>query len=106
MFELFKIVWDLVVLRDAARKGQLHWRIWPIAFGFVLLEYCIALPAVVLYENHNTNRFSSPLCFWWQSTLSSSGGGRGAGSRGNLPSEARMTSRLGRGAKPCGGSLL
>jgi hypothetical protein len=52
MFELFKIVWDLVVLRDAARKDRLHWRIWPIAFGFVLLEYCIALPAVVLYDKH------------------------------------------------------
>jgi hypothetical protein len=39
MIELFKIVWDLVVLRDAARGGQLNWRIWPVTFGFVLVEY-------------------------------------------------------------------
>jgi hypothetical protein len=53
MFELFKIVWDVVVLRDAARKGQLTWRIWPIAFGFVFLEYCIGLSAVTLYDKHS-----------------------------------------------------
>jgi hypothetical protein len=52
MFELFKIVWDLVVLRDAARRGQLNWRIWPVTFGFVLLEYCVGLAAMTFYLNH------------------------------------------------------
>ena len=52
MFELFKLAWDVVVLRDAAKKGQLNWRVWVYGFGFVLIEYCIALPAVVLYEKH------------------------------------------------------
>lgn len=52
MFELFKILWDVVVLRDAARKGQLNWRIWPVAFGFVLLEYCVGLATVTFYTNN------------------------------------------------------
>jgi hypothetical protein len=52
MFELFKIVWDLVVLRDAARRGQLNWRIWPVTFGFVLLEYCVGLATMTFYINH------------------------------------------------------
>jgi hypothetical protein len=52
MYELFKLLWDVVVLRDAARKGQLNWRIWVYGFGFVLIEYGIALPAVMLYEKH------------------------------------------------------
>lgn len=52
MFELFKIVWDLVVLRDAARRGQLNWRIWPVTFGFVLLEYCVGLATMTFYISH------------------------------------------------------
>lgn len=52
MFELFKIVWDIVVLRDAAQKGQLNWRIWPTAFAIVFVEYAIGLSAVLLYEKH------------------------------------------------------
>jgi hypothetical protein len=49
MFELFKIVWDVAVLRDAARSGQLNWRIWPVTFGFVLLEYCVGLATMTFY---------------------------------------------------------
>ena len=52
MFELFKLAWDLVVLRDESKKGQLNWRVWVYGFGFVLVEYGIALPAVLLYEKH------------------------------------------------------
>jgi hypothetical protein len=51
-FELCKLIWDIVVLHDAARKGQLNWRVWVYGFGFVLVEDCIALPAVALYEKH------------------------------------------------------
>ncbi len=36
MFELFKLIWDVVVLRDVSRKGRYNWRIWPIGFGFVM----------------------------------------------------------------------
>ena len=52
MFELFKIIWDVVVLRDAARRGQLNWRIWPVTFGFALLEYCLGLATMTFYINH------------------------------------------------------
>ena len=52
MFELFKLFWDVVVLRDAAKKGQLDWRVWVIAIGFVLFLYGTGLPAVLLYESH------------------------------------------------------
>jgi hypothetical protein len=50
MFELLKLIWDAVVLRDATRKGQVNWKVWPIAFGFVILLYAIALPAAALYQ--------------------------------------------------------
>jgi hypothetical protein len=52
MFELCKLLWDVVVLRDASRKGKLNWRTWVYGFGFVIVEYAIALPAVMLYEKH------------------------------------------------------
>ena len=50
MFELLKLMWDAVVLRDAARKGQMNWKLWPIALGWVLLLYIIGLPAAMLYQ--------------------------------------------------------
>ncbi len=52
MFEIFKLIWDLVVLRDAARKGQLTLRVWVLAVGFVLFIYLVGLPAALLYESH------------------------------------------------------
>jgi Na+/melibiose symporter-like transporter len=52
MFELFKLMWDAVVLRDAACKGQTNWKMWPIAFGFVLLLYLIGVPAAALYQKN------------------------------------------------------
>ncbi|WP_348264775.1 hypothetical protein P8935_09595 [Telmatobacter sp. DSM 110680] len=52
MFEIFKIVWDVLVLRDAARKGQLNWRIWTIAICFVLFLYGTGLPVTLLYEKY------------------------------------------------------
>lgn len=52
MFEILKIVWDLVVLRDAERKGQMNWRMWVIAISFVLFLYGTALPALLLYEKN------------------------------------------------------
>lgn len=77
MFELFKLLWDVVVLRDAACKGQrMNWRIWVYGFGFVLVEYGIALPAVMLYEKHPQYKpvfilamvvviINFICCMWW-----------------------------------------
>jgi len=53
MWELLKVAVDVAVLRDGARKGQLNWRVFSYAFGFVLMEYAIALPAVLLYDKHS-----------------------------------------------------
>jgi hypothetical protein len=47
---LQKNLWDLVVIRDATRKGQMGWRIWAIGMGFVVFLYGTALPAEMLYE--------------------------------------------------------
>jgi hypothetical protein len=52
MLELIKLIWDVVVLRDAVRKGLLNWRIWPTAFGFVLFLYGTGIPSTLLYEKH------------------------------------------------------
>lgn len=52
MFELFKIIWDIVVLREEARKGRLNWRVWVYGFGFVLLLYGIGLPPAMLYDKN------------------------------------------------------
>jgi len=52
MFEFFQVVWDLFMLRRAARNGQLTIGVWVFAISFVVLLYAIALPAVMLYQNH------------------------------------------------------
>jgi hypothetical protein len=52
MFELFKLAWDVFVLRDAARKGQLNWQVWVIAIAFVLFLYGTGLPVALLYDKH------------------------------------------------------
>lgn len=76
MFELCKLLWDLVVLRDRARKGQLNWRTWVYGFGFALIEYGIALSAVMLYEKHPQYKpvfiaamvlvvINAPCFMWW-----------------------------------------
>ena len=76
MFELFKLAWDFVVLRDASKKGQMNWRVWVYGFGFALLEYSIALPAALLYEKHPQYKplfiaamalvlVNFVICMWW-----------------------------------------
>lgn len=52
MLELIKIVWDIFVIRDATRRGQMNWRMWAIAIGFVVFLYGTGLPATLLYEQH------------------------------------------------------
>ncbi|MGD1107911.1 MAG: hypothetical protein ABR865_12770, partial [Terracidiphilus sp.] len=53
MFELFKLFWDVVVIRDGARKGYKLTRgnVF-MAVGFVVLLYATGVPAAVLYQNH------------------------------------------------------
>jgi hypothetical protein len=52
MWELLKVAWDIFVLRDAARRGKLNWRKTGFVAGFVVLEYLIAMPALLLYIQH------------------------------------------------------
>jgi cytochrome c biogenesis protein CcdA len=52
MFEFFKLVWDMIVLRDSASKGQLKVRKLLLGFGFAILLYAIGVPAAVLYSKH------------------------------------------------------
>jgi hypothetical protein len=52
VFELFKLVWDFVVLREAARRGQLKLRVWILAGAFLLIVYGVALPICLFYINH------------------------------------------------------
>lgn len=53
MFELFKVFWDVVVIRDSARKGyKLSRANVFMALGFVVLLYATGVPAAVLYQNH------------------------------------------------------
>jgi hypothetical protein len=52
MFELVKLLWDVFVLRDAARKGQLNWQVWVVAVAFMLFLYGTGLPVAFLYDKH------------------------------------------------------
>jgi hypothetical protein len=52
MWEILKVIWEILVLRDAARKGKLNWRKTGSVVGFVVLEYLIAMPALLLYIQH------------------------------------------------------
>lgn len=52
MFEVFKLLWDVIVLRDQARKGKLTASVWIFAAGFVLVLYLIVLPLLLYYVNH------------------------------------------------------
>ncbi len=52
MFELFKLLSDLLVLGDAKRKGTFSWKAIFLGFGFSIFLYSTALPAFLLYQNH------------------------------------------------------
>lgn len=56
MFELLKLAWDFIVLRNQAQKGQLK----PVALVaggvYAVLLYAIGLPAALLCVNHPGNR--------------------------------------------------
>jgi hypothetical protein len=52
MFEIFQVIWDLLMMRREARLGRLTWRRGIISFALVLLGYLILVPAVVVYDKH------------------------------------------------------
>ncbi|HZL51135.1 MAG TPA: hypothetical protein VFC37_09340 [Terracidiphilus sp.] len=52
MWEMFKVIWDVFVLRDAARRGKLNWRKTGFVVGWVVLEYLIVMPPLLLYIQH------------------------------------------------------
>ncbi len=52
MIELIQIAWDIFMLRDSARKGQLKLRAVLFALAFVVLLYGTGVPAAVLYSSH------------------------------------------------------
>lgn len=57
MFEAIKLLWDFIVLRDAARKGQLGGRVWLLAGGFLFVLFGIVLPMAIFYVNHPQHTF-------------------------------------------------
>jgi hypothetical protein len=52
MFELLKLAWDAVVLRDSIRKGEMTAGAWAIALLFLLAVICIGLPTILYYDRH------------------------------------------------------
>ncbi len=52
MFELLKLVWDLVMVRESYRRGLLTWRVWALGFGLVLFLYGTVLPVSFLWEKY------------------------------------------------------
>lgn len=52
MFELFKLIWDFIVLRETARRGQLKMRVWLLAGAFLLVVYGVGLPVSLYYMSH------------------------------------------------------
>ncbi len=56
MFELIKLAWDAVVLRDSARKGEMTWKVWLAAGGFLAAIYGIGLPAILLLDKYPNDK--------------------------------------------------
>jgi hypothetical protein len=52
MFELFKLAWDFIVLRNEAKHGRLQVRMFVLAGAFLLVLYGVVLPAGLYYINH------------------------------------------------------
>lgn len=56
MFELVKLAWDAVVLRDSAQKGEMTWKVWLAALGFLAVLYGIGLPAILLMDKYSNDK--------------------------------------------------
>jgi len=52
MFELLKFLWDLVMVRDAYRRGLLTWRVWAVGIGLVLFLYGTCVPIALLWDKY------------------------------------------------------
>ncbi len=52
MLELIKVIVDLFVLRDTAKRGMFSWKLTGMAFVVVISGYVIALSTEAYYEKH------------------------------------------------------
>jgi hypothetical protein len=52
LFELLKLLWDLVMVRDAYRRGLLTWRVWAVGIGLVLFLYGTGIPVGLLWDKY------------------------------------------------------
>lgn len=52
MFELLKLLWDLVMVRESYRRGLMTWRVWAIGIGLVLFLYGTGVPVGVLWDKY------------------------------------------------------
>jgi len=52
MFELLKLVWDAIVLRDSIKNGEMTAGAWGGALLFLFVLLCIALPTIFYFDRH------------------------------------------------------
>jgi len=52
MFELLKLAWDAIVLRDSMKKGELTAGALGGAALFLFVLVCIAVPSVLYFDRH------------------------------------------------------
>jgi hypothetical protein len=52
MFELIKLTWNLIVLRDSMRKGEMTAGVWGAALLCLLVIASIGIPTVLYYDRH------------------------------------------------------
>jgi len=52
MFELIKLTWNVIVLRDSMRKGEMTAGVWGAALLFLLVVSSIGVPTVLYYDRH------------------------------------------------------
>ena len=101
MFELLKLAWDAIVLRDSANKGEMTPGVWGAALLFLFVLGCIAVPTVLYLDRHPDAPASALVYpaiavvllmivyFWfairWRLRLRRSRGNSGSGSSGLAP---------------------
>jgi hypothetical protein len=52
MFELIKLAWDAIVLRDSINKGEMSAGVWGAALLFLFALGCIAIPTILYFDRH------------------------------------------------------
>jgi hypothetical protein len=54
--EVLKLLWDMIVLRDQARKHQVTLSIWVFAVSFLLVLCLIVFPLLLFYAQHPSRK--------------------------------------------------